>query len=247
MNQHHHAATAAHEFQIDGDLIDVAPYGSGHINDTYCAVYRQAGVRVRFIVQRINTAIFKDPAALMENVARVTAHLAAKQISEPDRARRVLTLIPARNGRAWHVDAEGGCWRMYRFIEGARSYDAVESVEQAYAAAKAFGGFQQLLADLPAPRLHDTIPDFHNTPKRVTAFECAVDADVANRAANARAEIGFALARKSAYRLRSAERQSPRARHPQRRQDQQRAARRGNRRRSLRDRSRHSDARVGAL
>jgi Ser/Thr protein kinase RdoA (MazF antagonist) len=189
-----HAAIAARNFEIDGELTSIAPYGSGHINDTCCAVYQQAGVLVRFIVQRINTGIFKDPAALMDNVARVTAHLAAKQVREPDGARRVLTLIPARDGRAWHVDAEGGYWRMYRFIEGARSYDAVESVEQAYESAKAFGRFQQLLSDLPAPRLHDTIPGFHNTPKRFTVLEHAVDADVVNRAVNARAEIGFALA-----------------------------------------------------
>jgi Ser/Thr protein kinase RdoA (MazF antagonist) len=189
----YHAADAAREFQINGELTSIAAYGSGHINDTYCAVFTQAGVQTRFIVQRINTAIFKYPAALMENVARVTSHLAAKQELEPDSPRRVLTLIPARDGRAWHVDAEGSYWRMYRFIEGARSYDAVESSVQAYEAAKAFGRFQQLLADLPAPRLHDTIPNFHNTPKRFTAFERAIDADVANRAANAHAEIGFAL------------------------------------------------------
>jgi len=135
-----------------------------------------------------------DPAALMENVARVTSHLAAKLKGEPDRARRVLTPISARDGHAWHMDAEGSYWRAYRFIEGARSYDALESAEQANEAAKAFGRFQQLLADLPAPRLHETIPDFHNTPRRFTAFEHAVAADAANRAVNARAEIDFAFA-----------------------------------------------------
>jgi aminoglycoside phosphotransferase (APT) family kinase protein len=189
-----HAADAARQFQIKGGLTSIAPYGSGHINETYCAVFQQAGAHVRFIQQRINTAIFKDPAALMENVARVTSHLAAKLKGEPDRARRVLTPISARDGHAWHMDAEGSYWRAYRFIEGARSYDALESAEQANEAAKAFGRFQQLLADLPAPRLHETIPDFHNTPRRFTAFEHAVAADAANRAVNARAEIDFAFA-----------------------------------------------------
>jgi len=196
MNNEHSAWTVARQFQIDGDLSSIAPYGSGHINDTYCAVFDDAGARSRYIVQRINTAIFKNPAVLMENVARVTSHLAMKSAGEPDSARRVLTLIPAR-GRAWHVDAEGGCWRAYRFIEGARTYDAVESAEQAYQAARAFGRFQQLLADLPAPRLNETIPDFHHTPKRFAAFEEMLAKDVANRAADARREIEFALARKS--------------------------------------------------
>src|SRR5208282_3536644 len=90
----------------------------------------------------------------------------------------------------------GNYWRVYIFIEKARTYDVVESVTQAFQAAKAFGQFQKLLADLPAPRLYDTIPDFHNTPKRFAALEKAIEADVANRAGLARAEIDFALHRK---------------------------------------------------
>ena len=106
-------------------------------------------------------------------------------------------MIPAREGWAWHVDAEGNYWRAYRFIEGARTYDTVESAEQAFQAGKAFGRFQQMLASLPAPRLHETIPDFHNTPKRFVALEQAIAADAAGRARLAGREIEFALARKS--------------------------------------------------
>ncbi len=197
MSGGHNADAAAGEFQIEGKYEGAAPYGSGHINDTYCAVFRQGAAPVRVILQRINQNIFKAPAALMENIQRVTSHLAAQVAGEPDCGRRVLTLIPARDGRAWHVDAEGGHWRAYRFIENARTYDAVESAEQAFQAAKAFGRFQQLLAGLPAPRLHDTILDFHHTPKRFMALERAIAADVAGRAIMARAEIDFALARQS--------------------------------------------------
>jgi len=187
----------ARHFEIGGEFRSATRYGSGHINDTYCIVFDQAGDEARFIVQRINSGIFKNPAALMENIQRVTSHLAAQMAGEPESGRRVLTLIPARAGRAWHVDAEGNFWRAYRFIEGARTYDAVESAEQAFEAAKAFGRFQQMLASLPAPRLHETIPDFHNTPKRFAALEEAIAADVAGRASLARREIEFALARKS--------------------------------------------------
>jgi Ser/Thr protein kinase RdoA (MazF antagonist) len=95
------------------------------------------------------------------------------------------------------VDAEGNHWRAYRFIERARTFDAVETTEQAFQAARAFGRFQQLLAGLPAPRLRDTIPDFHNTPKRFAALEHAIAADVAGRAKLAVKEIEFALERKS--------------------------------------------------
>lgn len=190
-----------HEFEIRGEFVGASPWGSGHINDSYRAVFHQGDAQTRFILQRINTGIFRHPVTMMENIQRVTSHLAAKVAGEPDRDRRVLTLIPARNGRAWHVDAEGGYWRTYRFIEKTRTYDAVESAEQAFQAAKAFGRFQQLLVDLPPPRLHDTIPDFHNTPKRLDAWKQSLAADVSGRAALAKHEIDFVLSRQSIARV----------------------------------------------
>ena len=107
----------------------------------------------------------------------------------------MLRLILARDGRAWHVDDEGNHWRAFHLIERAHSYDAVESTDQAYQAGSAFGRFQQLLANLPPPRLHDTIPDFHHAPKRFKALEQAIAADVAGRAFLAKREIDFACAR----------------------------------------------------
>ncbi|MEY4385661.1 MAG: hypothetical protein RLY20_944 [Verrucomicrobiota bacterium] len=193
----HDVRAIARQFEIIGEFLDAVPYGSGHINDTYCVTYHQAGVPVRYILQRINHNIFKNPVALMENVQRVTTHLTARVNGLPDATRRVLTLIPTREGRGWHVDMGGNHWRAYLFIEGARTYDSVESTDQAFKAAKAFGQFQQLLADLPAPRLHDTIPDFHHTPKRFAALEEALAADAAGRAKSAKPEIEFALAHKS--------------------------------------------------
>ncbi len=193
MNLKHDVRAIAGYFKIAGEFLEAVPYGSGHINDTYCVVFNQGGTRVRYVLQRINHNIFKQPVALMENVQRVTAHLAAKVGGEADASRRVLTLIPARSGAAFYQDDAGNVWRVYIFIEAARGYDAVESPAQALSAAKAFGRFQKLLADLPAPRLNDTIPDFHHTPKRFAALEKAIAADVANRASQAKAEIEFAL------------------------------------------------------
>ena len=189
-------SAVARQFQIYGEFMEAAPYGSGHINDTFCVVFNQAGARVRYILQRINHKIFQDPPALMENIQRATAHLASKLAGAPDVNRRALTLIPAREGAACVLDGSGNYWRTYLFIEGARTYDAVQSPGQAFEAAKAFGRFQKLLADLPAPRLHDTIPDFHHTPKRFAAFEAAVEEDMVNRAHLAKAEIEFALKHK---------------------------------------------------
>jgi len=193
MNLKHDIRAVARRFQIHGEFLQAAPHGSGHINDTCCATFDQGGTRVRHIFQRINHAVFKNPAALMENVQRVTAHLAQKSAGESGPTRRVLTLIPARDGRPYDCDEQGNHWRVYIFIEKARTFDAVETTEQAFQAARAFGHFQKRLTDLPAPRLHDTIPDFHHTPKRFAALEKAVQADAANRAKLAGAEIEFAL------------------------------------------------------
>jgi Ser/Thr protein kinase RdoA (MazF antagonist) len=203
MSHGHHSHTAfdlpaiVRQFHIAGDFVRAEPYGSGHINDTFCATFSQAGASGRYIVQRINHHVFKQPVALMANVARVTRHLAAKFAALPDSSRRTLTLVPARDGQAWHRDADGNYWRVYLFIEKARSHDAVRSPAQAFQGARAFGLFQQALADLPAPRLHDTIPDFHHTPKRFARFEQAVGADAVNRAKLAAPEIDFALRHKA--------------------------------------------------
>lgn len=195
-NMKHDVRAVARNFQIYGEFRAAGPYGSGHINDTYCVEFEQAGAPVRYILQRINHNVFKNPVALMENVQRVTAHLASKLGDAPDASRSVLTLVPARDGRAWYVDAEGNHWRTYFFIEKARTYDAIESSDQAFQAAAAFGRFQGLLADMPAPRLHDTIPNFHNTPSRFARFEHVLAADKLNRAVQAKAEIEFALRQK---------------------------------------------------
>ena len=186
----------ANAFNIDGEFLSAAPYGSGHINDTYRAAFQRGGTQVHYILQRINHKVFKKPAALMENVQRVTAHLADKVAADPDCSRRALTLIATRTGGWWHQDGVGNFWRAYIFIERARTHDTAESETQAYEAARAFGRFQHLLADLPPPRLHETIPDFHDTPARVTALEQAISSDVVNRAIQSKAEIEFVLRRK---------------------------------------------------
>ena len=184
-------------FDIRADFVHGIPYGSGHINDTYCGFFDQAGIRLRYILQRINTNVFKTPIELMENVERVTRHSLARLLAEhnPEARRRTLTCIPANDGKPYARDPQGNVWRIYPFIERARGYDELETNEQAYQAARAFGNFQKLAADLGGPRLHETIPNFHNTPKRLEALQAAIQADAANRAAELQPEIDFALAR----------------------------------------------------
>ena len=187
----------AARFQFQGVASGFAPWGNGHINDTWLVTCQTAGGPVGYVLQRVNSHVFRSPAAVMQNIERVTAHLTAQLATVPDREWRSLSLIPTRNGHNWHEDAEGEIWRAYLFIENARSYETATSPEQAFQAAQAFGRFQQQLASLPAPRLYETIPDFHHTPKRFAALEQAIAADAKGRTQSAQPEIEFALARKA--------------------------------------------------
>ena len=191
----HDLRSVAAQFQIQGIFREAASCGSGHINDTYAVVFDQAGSPVRYIFQRINHHVFKDPAGLMGNVERVTAHIRRKlEAAGADQiSRRVLTLVTARDGKCWHVDAEGNHWRCYHFIERAKSYDQIETPRQAFEAARAFGEFQKQLADLPAPQLRETIPNFHHTRSRFDALRRAIERDACNRAGGVKGEIEFAL------------------------------------------------------
>lgn len=183
------------QFMIQGDFIKATPYGSGHINDTFAAVYNQAGTQVRYIHQRINHHIFKNPVKLMENIGRVTAfqHEALMQQNASSTSRRALTLVPDRQGRNAYVDSDGYYWRTYLFIENAKTYDIVETVEQAKQGAFAFGRFLVDVAEISGPRLFETIPDFHHTPKRIATLDLAIEQDPCNRAAEARQEIDFVM------------------------------------------------------
>ena len=190
----HDLRSVGRAFGLLGDYLEGAPYGNGHINDTYASVYDQGGARVRYIHQRINRTVFQDPEKLMDNIRRVAEHQRARLLKEGREglSRRILWPLPARNGRPFHRDAEDGTWRTYLFIEKARTYDVIESGAQAQAAARAFGDFQKILADLPGPRLHETIPDFHDTPGRFKALERAAAADSSGRLAGCRDELDFA-------------------------------------------------------
>jgi hypothetical protein len=184
-------------FDFRADFVHAHVYGSGHINDTYCAWFDQAGQRLRYIIQRINHNVFKQPVELMDNVRRVTEFSLARLLEEghPEARRRTLTVVPARDGKPYALGPDGSVWRAYPFIERARGYDELETNEQAYQAARAFGAFQNLAAGLSGARLHETIPNFHHTPKRLEALQAAIAADAAGRAAEVRTEIDFALAR----------------------------------------------------
>lgn len=183
-------------FDIDGQLIEARPHGGGHINDTYLGVYQTKDGTRRYIHQRINQHVFREPERVMENIERVTC-FAREQIlaTGGDAARETLTLIPCRDGRSFYRTPAGDTWRTYVCVEGARTFEIAENLGQVYQAARAFGRFQALLDTLPGPRLHETIPNFHHTRKRFEAFRDALQADPASRAKTVRPEIDFLLQR----------------------------------------------------
>ena len=189
-------ASVARAFEIAGEFRGAAPVTRGHIHDSYAIEYAKGSARERYLLQRLNTGVFRDPEALMRNVALVTEHVRAKLRARGvlDPARRCLTLIPARGGATHHVDAEGDYWRTFRFIEAAKTVDRVGSRKQARQVARLFGAFAEMLADLERPPA-DTIPDFHDLAKRFASFEVAVRDDVRARAGEIRAEIECARER----------------------------------------------------
>lgn len=183
-------------FEIEGRFLGSCPVPSGHINETYCSIFELGGDTTRYVNQRINHSVFKEPEKLMENMERVTRFARERiEAAGGDPLRETLNLVPGRDGRSFHRTPEGDYWRTFLFINGARTYDRAENLGLVYAASRAFGAFQKMLSELPGARLHETIPDFHHTPKRFAAFLAALDKDPHNRAAAVREEIRFVLDR----------------------------------------------------
>ncbi|WP_367925025.1 phosphotransferase enzyme family protein [uncultured Ruthenibacterium sp.] len=182
----------------NAEVVGAIRYGAGHINDTFC-VYTQTanGDCVRYILQRINTNTFRNPDALMENISGVTEYL--RRIIEKnggDPMRETMNVIPTREGKPYYSDTDGGAWRVYTFVEGTICLQKVETPEQFYESAYAFGNFQRLLSAYPADTLHETISNFHNTVWRYENFEKALSADVCGRAKDVSDEIDFVKAHK---------------------------------------------------
>ncbi|MDR2176773.1 MAG: aminoglycoside phosphotransferase family protein [Treponema sp.] len=172
---------------------NVVPFGKGHINDTFVSTWNQGGTRTRYTHQRINESVFTRPGEVMENILRVTHHIREKLAGVEDRSRRVLTVVPAVDGKPFVRDAEGGWWRSYCFIENARGGDLASSPEEAALLGKIVGRFQNQLADIGGERLFETIPGFHNMETRYTRFHEALQRDESGRAGGCREEIDFLL------------------------------------------------------
>ena len=185
------ALDAAAFFELGGRVVSATAFGSGHINDTFALTVEKpaSDACVRFVLQRINPHVFPNPLSVMDNIVRVTRHLREKYAILPDAGRRVLTVISARDAKPCWFDESGACWRCYRMIEDAGTIDAVREPAQARTASFAFARFARDLSDLPPPRLHETIPAFHDTPARLCALDAFVEEDRFGRVASAAREL----------------------------------------------------------
>lgn len=180
--------TIAERFAISGDVASVTPLPGGHINDSYRVGVRRGGGPHAYLLQALNPRVFPRPTLVMENVARVTRHMAARKPGVP-------TLVPTHDGADWHGEPDGTCWRMFVFVDGV-VHEVARGPEDARSAGRAFGEFLRLLADYDGPPLHETIAGFHDTAARFARLEGAVHADPCRRVDEARGEIEAVMTRR---------------------------------------------------
>jgi aminoglycoside phosphotransferase (APT) family kinase protein len=174
---------------VTDELSDAAVYGTGHIHDTFLV---RAGSQ-QLIVQRLNERVFSDIAAVMSNVARVTEHARERlaQRGAADLARRVLHVRRARTGETYLRDDTGAAFRVFDYVTASRSMRTASDARVAFEAARAYGEFVADLRDLPAPALAVTIPGFHDTAARLSAWRSAYASDPLGRARELEAEWTF--------------------------------------------------------
>ena len=177
---------AADSFRLLGEVTDICPYGEGHINLTLLVTTTEK----RYILQKMNTRVFPDPDSLMKNICGVTEHLRSRGIE-------TLNVVPTKSGAPFLKDEE--CFRVYEFIENTVTYQQVTDKKVFFNSGKAFGEFQNYLSEFDASGLTETIPHFHDTPKRFQDFLTAFKEDKCGRAKDCAEEIEFILSRKDTY------------------------------------------------
>jgi Ser/Thr protein kinase RdoA (MazF antagonist) len=185
-------------YQFSETQLEIARYGSGHINDTFCAVCQtEEGKKTRYILQGLSLVAFPCQAELMENFIGITTHLQKKIVAQGgDPMRETLSLIQTKSGNDYYTDSTGKIWRLMPFVEDTICLQQA-TPELFEAAARAFGRFQMMLQDYPVHTLHDTIENFHNTEDRFAKFLVALESDKMGRAKNVKTEIQFVLDRKA--------------------------------------------------
>lgn len=193
---HTHIKRILSRFELEGTYAGHRAFGRGHIHDTWKVETREKE-SPDYLLQRINTTVFKNVQVLQNNLFHIYNHLKDKIGKDPriPTHRHLLIPVTGKEGEKCVTDMEGACWRMFHFISDHRSYDMVENTELAFQGGLAVGRFQALLADMDRALLQETIPDFHHVGCRIEQLQEAVETNYEKRAAHTRAEIDFALER----------------------------------------------------
>jgi len=175
------------EFRIEGEYIGSEIIIRGNINTTIRVDFINNGVKKSYLLQRVNTNVFTTPLQIMSNINLVTTHIRNKNNGS---TKTTLHFHHRANGDNYYFDEDGEFWRMINYIESL-SFDLCDDPAVLRGAGRAFGEFQTDLEDFDASLLYETIPDFHNTPKRLEKFFADVEADVCGRVCEVQAEIEF--------------------------------------------------------
>jgi hypothetical protein len=192
----------ADQFKLDGKVADISTFGSGHIHQTYC-IKTESARDDDYIIQRLNTHVFRDPDAVMQNIALITSHILSKlrKEGEKDVKRRVLHPVQTIAGNLKFIDSENQVWRCFIFIPDHKSFDRAVNEHQVFEGGKAFGKFLSDLSDLPVSQIQDTIPDFHNLDWRLQQFKDALKNGVKSRIGETDTEINMLMTRQDEMRI----------------------------------------------
>ncbi len=177
-------------FKVSSNSFIYRRFGNGHINDSYL-VESKSDEREQYILRKINSKVFKNPEIVVSNSVKVVSHIKEKLLNKGVNNHKnfVLTFIPTLDGNFAFVDENNDFWCLTIFFPKSYTVDFVETEIQAYEAAKAFGEFQQFIADININEFKFVIPDFHNLSKRLVAFNKAVETCSDERKKNALTEI----------------------------------------------------------
>lgn len=170
-------------------IASCAPFGNGHINDTYRLEIVEAGKPQTWLLQRLNHHIFRQPEAVMQNIQLLAEHLASQPYGM-----KILAPRPTHSGQWLHHDGQGNYWRVFPFFHQTTTYEKVSSPSQAHEAARAFGAFAKALDGLAPQQLQITIPGFHDGLKRLDDFIQNLENALPERLAEARSEMDDILA-----------------------------------------------------
>lgn len=183
-------------FCISGEMISEEEIKIGNVNRTYKVTFLNPDdIYKSYMVQKVNTFVFKKPIEVMENIDKVTQHI---HIRKPGQT--VLHFHHTKDKKTYLFDQDG-FWRLFNYIPSS-TYNTCSDLNIVHNAGEAFGEFQMLLADFDASLLHDTIPDFHNTKKRFDTLQSDWAADPCGKASAVGAELDWLFqAREAACRL----------------------------------------------